>query len=119
MLTVGVGYFLAAAVSIPVRHFFLGTEQTFEKWIESLFKFNAVYSAVGDNLRYIADVEKQIPDSDVLKVMAYVNGEHAETIYARAYHCSSNPVLAAEEFLADRGKYFICHNRKKQSEKCC
>lgn len=43
LLTVGVGYFLAAAVSIPVRHFFLGTEQTFEKWIESLFKFNAVY----------------------------------------------------------------------------
>lgn len=79
------------------------------------FKFNAVYSSVEGNLCYIADAEKQIPDREVLKVMAYVNGEHAETMYARAYHCSSNPVLAAEEFLADREKYFACHNGKKLS----
>lgn len=79
------------------------------------FKFNAVYSSVSDNLGYIADAEKQIPESEVLKVMAYVNGEHAETMYAKGYHCSSNPVLAAEEFMSDREKYFACHKGKRLS----
>lgn len=37
------GYLLAAAVSIPVRHFLLGDEQSFAVWVSRLFRFSAVY----------------------------------------------------------------------------
>ena len=79
------------------------------------FKFNAVYKSLGDNLKYIADSEKVLPEADLLKVMSYVNGLHAETVYGRSYNCSLNPALAAEEFLSDREKYFACHKRKRLS----
>lgn len=36
-------YCIAAAVSIPVRHFFLGDEQTFAVWCERFFGFSGVY----------------------------------------------------------------------------
>ena len=37
------GYFLAAAVSIPVRHFFLRDMQSFGTWMLRLFGFSGVY----------------------------------------------------------------------------
>ena len=38
-----VGYILAAAISIPVRHFVLGEQQTFAEWFFRLLRFNGVY----------------------------------------------------------------------------
>lgn len=37
------GYFLAAAISIPVRHFLLGDRQVLGVWITRLFGFQGVY----------------------------------------------------------------------------
>ena len=79
------------------------------------FQCNLVYTAVEDNLVYISNAEKQIPEAGALRVLAYMNGEHAEPMYAKGYHCSSNPVLAAQEFLSDRERYFACHKSKRLS----
>lgn len=43
LLPVLLGYYLAAAVSIPVRHFLLGDRQSFPAWIGCFFGFSAVY----------------------------------------------------------------------------
>jgi len=37
------GYVLASAVSIPVRHFFLGQEKSLEQWISAFLGFSGVY----------------------------------------------------------------------------
>lgn len=79
------------------------------------FQCNPVYRAVESNLSYISDTEKQIPESDVMRVLAYMNGEHAESMYTKGYNCSSNPTLATQEFLSDREKYFACHKSKRLS----
>ena len=42
LLPVLLGYFLAAAVSIPVRYFLLGDRQSFPAWIGCFFGFSAV-----------------------------------------------------------------------------
>jgi len=41
--TVLIGYFLAAAISIPVRHLLLEDQRTIQNWILSIFSFSAVY----------------------------------------------------------------------------
>lgn len=43
LLTTGVGYLIAAFITIPIRHFYLGTEHTFTEWLTKLFDFSAVY----------------------------------------------------------------------------
>lgn len=37
------GYLLAAVISIPIRHFFLGDPQSLTTWVRRLFSFRAVY----------------------------------------------------------------------------
>ena len=43
LVPVLMGYFIAAAISIPIRHFIFGDVQTFSTWLTRLFSFNAVY----------------------------------------------------------------------------
>ena len=43
LVPVLLGYFLAAAISIPIRHFVFGDEQTLADWGKRLFGFSAVY----------------------------------------------------------------------------
>lgn len=43
LLPIATGYLLAAAVSVPVRHFLLGDAQSFTTWLTRLFGFSAVY----------------------------------------------------------------------------
>lgn len=43
LIPVMFGYLIAAIVSIPVRHFFLGDRRSLGNWIWSIFDFTAVY----------------------------------------------------------------------------
>lgn len=43
LLRVLLGYLLAAVISIPIRHFFLGDTQSFATWFRRIFTFRAVY----------------------------------------------------------------------------
>lgn len=43
LVPVLLGYLLAAALSIPVRHFVFGDRQSFAVWLKRLFGFSAVY----------------------------------------------------------------------------
>ncbi len=43
LLTTGVGYLLAAFITIPIRHFQFGAEHTFTEWMTKLFDFSALY----------------------------------------------------------------------------
>ena len=43
LLPVLIAYFLAAIISIPIRHFLFGDTQSFSTWLTRLFSFSAVY----------------------------------------------------------------------------
>lgn len=43
LVPVLLGYLIAAAISIPIRHFAFGDVQTFSTWLNRLFSFSAVY----------------------------------------------------------------------------
>ena len=43
LLPVLIAYFLAAIISIPIRHFLFGDTQSFSTWLSRLFSFSAVY----------------------------------------------------------------------------
>ena len=43
LVGVVLGYALASAVSIPVRHFLLGQEKSLEQWVRAFFGFSGVY----------------------------------------------------------------------------
>lgn len=77
------------------------------------FKFNPVYKSVSSNLFYIQDGKKMIPEKDLFTVIEYVDGSHAALLYGKAHGTSVNPKLAAEEFMADRTKYFERHNMQE------
>ena len=77
------------------------------------FKFNSVYS-VGSNLLYVLDSNKVVPEEkNLFTVIEYVDGSHAALLYGKAHGTSVNPKLAAEEFMADRNKYFELHNMRE------
>ena len=77
------------------------------------FKFNPVYKSVSSNLFYIQDGKKMIPEKDLFTVIEYVDGSHAALLYGKAHGTSVNPKLAAEEFMADRNKYFELYNMRE------
>ena len=77
------------------------------------FKHNPVYINIADNIAYLQDAKKVIPEMDVFRVNQYVGGEHAEILYSKAHGTSLHPKLAAEEFLADRNKYFAIHKMRE------
>lgn len=43
LLPVLTAYFLAAVISVPIRHFLFGDRQSFSTWLTRLFSFSAVY----------------------------------------------------------------------------
>ncbi len=43
LLSVGLGYLLAAFITIPIRHFEFGAVHTFSEWLTKLFDFSALY----------------------------------------------------------------------------
>lgn len=43
LIPVLLGYLLASAISIPIRHFWLGDVQTFSTWLQRLLRFSGVY----------------------------------------------------------------------------
>lgn len=43
LIPILLGYFLAAVISVPIRHFLLGDEQSLLTWLRRLFGFSAVY----------------------------------------------------------------------------
>ena len=78
---------------------------------------NSVYASVAGNLSYIADKEKIVPTEDLLNCVRYIQSNHAGPIFAKAYGCSSNARLAAEQFEMDRQKYWAKKNGKGLSGK--
>ena len=77
------------------------------------FKHNPVYLNIADNIAYLQNPMKVIPEIDVFRVNRYVGGDHAEILYGKSHGASLNPKLAAEEFLADRNKYFEVHKMRE------
>lgn len=69
-------------------------------------KNNPVYVTVEKNLDYVSSGHSTIKKEDMIRVCEYVQGEHANSLYAEAINCSKNPKLAAEQFARDRDKYF-------------
>lgn len=72
---------------------------------------NPVYVTVERNLDYVSSGHSTIKKEDMIRVCEYVQGDHANALYAEAINCSKNPKLAAEQFARDRDKYF----REKKS----
>lgn len=81
-------------------------------------EYNKIHGTKADitrNLDYVKSAHGDLPADDVARVAMYVQGDHADKVFARSYNCSKEPVLAAEEFMALRDIYW--QNRKSQKGK--
>lgn len=80
--------------------------------IMATLKSNPIYTTLAQNLDYVRSAHSTVPPDAVATVARYIEGDHANMLFAKAYDCSLNPELAAEQMLADRERYL--HNRKAE-----
>lgn len=81
---------------------------------------NSIYTTLKQNLNYIKSGHSTISKEQLFTVGRYIEGDHANILYAQGHMCSKVPELAAEQMLADRDKYWRQKKGKKlqgQTEK--
>jgi len=74
---------------------------------------NSIYTTLQRNLDYIKSSHSTISKERLFAIGRYIEGDHANILYAQGHGCSKIPELAAEQMLFDRDEYW----RRKKGKK--